>query len=133
MDRKPSAKQIITSALASASHADALALEKLIEQSIGARHQRPVGDRYNNYGLMASSGSYEYKSLEPVTNMQDTQLERLAMQKFGDLAQAPYMSPEQAAKDLLSGLTYQQQADRVSVRLLESDPPARSSKRLTVV
>lgn len=129
----PTAKNIIKSALAATTYDEAVAVAALIEASVGARHQRPVGDRYNNYGLMASSGSYEYKALEPTTNMQDALLERLAMEKFGNLTQVPYSSPGDAAKALLAGLTYQQQADRTTVVFRESDPPTRSSKRLTIV
>src|SRR5215216_851298 len=122
------AQQIINVALAATTYEDAVAVAKLIETDIGAAYQRPVGDRVNNYGIMTSSGgSYEYKALEPVTNMQDGVLERLAAAKFGDLANVPYETPEQAAHELLGALNYQQQADRNTVTFEDSDPPARSS------
>lgn len=126
-------RKIIETALAASTTNEALALAKLIETHIGARYQRPVGDRFNNYGLMASSGSYEYKALEPVTNQQDALLERYAAAKWGDLANVPYATPDEAARDLLGSLNYQQQADMVTVAFRESDPPTRSNKRLTVV
>jgi hypothetical protein len=127
------ATAIIDSALKAVTYEDAIAVAGLIEKDIGARYQRPIGDRFNNYGLMASSGSYEYKALEPVTNEQDGLLERLAVGKWGDLSSVPYKTPDEAARDLLGGLNYQQQADMVTVAFRESDPPTRSNKRLTIV
>lgn len=126
-------RAIIAAALEAASYEDATAVAEMIERDIGARHQRPVGDRFNNYGLMASSGSYEYKALEPVTNAQDAILERLAAEKHGRLGAVPYTRPDEAAADLLGGLNYRQQADMVAVSFRESDSPTRSAKRLTVV
>lgn len=123
---------IIRRAIEAKTYDDAVALAKLIEADVGSRYARPVGDRWNNFGLMASSGSYEFKALEPVTNMQDALLERLAAEKFGDLAKVPYDTPAEAAVDLVGSLTYQQQADRLAVAFEESDPPARSTKRLTI-
>lgn len=126
-------RKIIEAALSAATHAEAVAVAQMIEKHLGTHCQRPVGDRFNNYGLMASSGSYEYKALEPVTNGQDALLERWAAQKWGDLNSVPYSNPEEAAADLFGGLNYRQQADMISVALRESDPPTRSSKRLTLV
>lgn len=126
-------RAIIESALNATTFDDAVAVTKLIERQIGAQYQRPIGDRYNNYGLMASSGSYEFKALEPVTNEQDAVLERLAVAKWGDLAAVPYRTPAEAARDLLGNKNYQQQADMVTVAFRESDPPTRSTKRLTIV
>lgn len=126
--------EIIQKALSAATATDAIEIERLIRQDVGAAYQRPVGDRYNNYGLMASSGSYEYKALEPVTNEQDSVVERFAAEKWGpDLANVPYGSPEEAAQDLLGHLTYREQADLVTVAFRESDPPTRAHRRLTVV
>ena len=130
---KSSERKIITSASKAVTHEDAVAVAEMIERYVGARHQRPVGDRFNNYGLMASSGSYEYKALEPITNAQDAVLERWAAGKWGDLAKVPYQTPDEAARDLLGPLNYQQQADMVTVAFRESDAPTRSSKRLTIV
>lgn len=128
------AHQIIRGALTATTYDAAVAVAKLIETDVGTAYQRPVGDRVNNYGIMTSSGgSYEYKSLEPITNMQDSVLERLAAAKFGDLVSVRYETPAEAAHDLLGSLNYQQQADRTTVTFEESDPPARSSKRLTIV
>jgi hypothetical protein len=127
------ATQIITKALAASTHQDALEVAALIEASIGARHQRPLGDRVNNYGLLASSGSYEFKALEPVTNMQDSLLERYAAAKFKDLSKVPYKTPGEAAGALLGAMNYQQQADMATVIFRESNPPTNKSKKLTIV
>jgi hypothetical protein len=128
-----SERAIIEAAINAATYDDAVAVADQIVAHLGARHQRPVGDRYNNYGLMASSGSYEYKALEPVTNMDDAVIERLAAGKWGDLSKVPYQTPEEAARDLLAGKNYQQQGDMVTVAFRESDAPTRSSKQLTIV
>jgi hypothetical protein len=132
MTADETARAIIDAAVKATTYEDAVALADLIVKN-GAPYRRPVGDKYNNYGLMASSGSYEYKALEPVTNMQDAVLERLASAKWGDLSKVPYKSPDEAARDLLAGMNYQQQADMVTVAFRESEAPTRSSKRLTVV
>lgn len=126
-------REIISQALAAKTLDDAREVSGLIEQAVGARYVRPVGDRFNNYGLMAASGSYEYKALEPVTNEQDAVLERFAADRWGDPSRAPYETPEEAAQDLLGSLDYRAQADLVTVAFRESDPPTRSSKRLTIV
>jgi hypothetical protein len=132
MNSKDIERTIIEAALGATTYTDAVALADLIRDN-GAPFERPVGDRYNNYGLMASSGSYEYKSLEPITNEQDAVLERLAAGKWGDLTNVPYKTPDEAARELLGAMNYQQQADMVTVAFRESDPPTRSNKRLTIV
>lgn len=134
MTHKSTSRSIIEAALDAVSYDDALRVEKLIREDVGAEFQRPVGDKYNNIGLMASSGSYEYKALEPVTNQQDSILERLAAAKFGaDLSRVPYASPEEAAADLLGQFDYRDQGDMARVLFRESDPPTRQTKRLTIV
>jgi hypothetical protein len=132
MPTKSSDRQIIAAALNARTLDDAIGVSKLIEASVGGRHTRPVGDRINNFGLMASSGSYEYKALEPVTNEQDAVLERLAVSKWGSMDLVPYLTPREAAEDLLAG-SYRDQGDAVTVAFRESDAPTRSSKRLTIV
>jgi len=129
---KSKAAAIIEAALAASTLEDALEVERLIETDIGHRYQRPIGDRYNNFGMITSSGSYEYKALEPVTNQQDAVLERLVAAKLGDLRSVPYATPEEAARDLLGHLDYKEQANKITVSFTESDPPTRSSKRLTI-
>lgn len=125
---------IITKAIEAKTFDQAVEVTALIEEDVGARYTRPVGDRWNNYGIMAGSGgSYEYKALEPVTNMQDAVLELLAADKFTERTAVPYQSPSEAAHDLLGSLNYQEQADKVVVEFEESDPPTRRNKRLTIV
>src|SRR4051794_12287876 len=97
------AKKIIKAALEVRTFADAEALQRLLETEIGARYERPLGDRWNNFGMITSTGSFDHKALEPVTNMQDGVMERLAAKKFGDLSAVPYTTPEEAARELLSG------------------------------
>ena len=126
------ARDIIKAAVEAETFGDAERLNRMIEAEIGHRFQRPLGDRWNNFGLIASSGSYEYKALEPVTNMQDAELERLALAEYGDLSKVPYETPEEAARDLLAATDYRETADRIAVEFRESDPPTRNTKRLTV-
>ena len=66
--------------------------------------------------------------------MQDAVLERLALQKWGDLAKVPYGTPERGREGSPRWhSTTSEQADRVTVAFRESDPPTRSTKRLTIV
>jgi hypothetical protein len=130
-DQKKSAA-IIRAALEAATPQDAIRVNELIAD-IGAVYERPVGDRYNNYGLMAAGGSYEYKALEPVTNAQDAVIERLAAATFGDLSKVPYSSPEEAAEKLMGHLNYKEKADKVAVSFRESEDPTHKRRRLTVV
>ena len=36
----------------------------MIVEEIGLRSYRPIGDKVNNFGLMTTSGSYDYKLIE---------------------------------------------------------------------
>src|SRR5437016_14280504 len=122
------AKKIIQTALDARTLADAKAVQRLIETDIGTRHERPLGDRWNNFGMITSSGSFDHKALEPVTNMQDALMERLAAQRFGDLSAVPYTTPEEAARELLSGRSEREIADDVTVTFHAAEPPARTTK-----
>jgi hypothetical protein len=66
-----SATDIISAALNARTVNDARRLNELIATDIGAELYRPVGDKVNNFGLMTTSGSYDFKLIENVTNMQD--------------------------------------------------------------
>jgi hypothetical protein len=127
------AGEIIEAALAARTVADARHVDELIATAVGARFERPVGDRVNNHGLLATSGSYDFKLIENVTNMQDAVLERAATERFGDVRAVPYGTPHEAAEALLAGHTEAELGRRVSVEFYEADQPARTSKRLTVV
>jgi hypothetical protein len=124
--------RIIEAALSARTLEDADRVQKLIGVSIGARHERPLGDRWNNVGLISSAGSFEHKTIEPVTNMHDAVLERLAMAKFGSLDAIPFSTPEEAATALLAGRDFRGIADDVAVTFYESDPPANRTKKLTI-
>jgi hypothetical protein len=126
-------REIIEKALKATTYEQAREVADLIAAN-GAPYERPVGDKPNNFGLMAPSGSsYEFKALELVTNSQDAVLERFARKRFGGLDEVPYQRPAEAAADLLGDLDYKQQANLVTVSFRESDAPTRSSKRLTIV
>lgn len=92
-----SASRIIRVALAARTEADAVRIDGLIAEEISSRFYRPIGDKVNNFGLMTTSGSYDYKLIENVTNMQDALLERVAMERFGDLSIVPHQTPHEAA------------------------------------
>jgi hypothetical protein len=64
--------------------------------------------------------------------MQDALLERLAAAKFGDLSKVPYTTPEEAARELLTGRTERDVADDVTVTFHEAEPPARTTKRISI-
>ncbi len=126
------AHDIIKAALDARTLDDARVVQRLIEKHVGACHERPLGDRWNNLGLITASGSFDHKVLEPVTNMQDAVLERLAASKFGDLSKVPYCTPREAAADLFAGRDYKDLAGDVTVTFHEAEPPASATKKITV-
>jgi hypothetical protein len=126
--------EIVRAALDATTSEDAARVQRMIAEAIGAERRRPLGDKPNNGGLIkAAGGSYDYKLVENVTNMQDAVLERRAVERFGNLSAAPFVTPRDAAQELLGTLDYRQQADLLTVTFRESDPPAKRTKRLTVV
>lgn len=127
------ASSIIKAALDARTLQDAEAVQELIAVDIGVRHERPAGDRWNNHGMLSSVGNREHKLLELLTNGQDAVLERFAVKKFGSRDQVPYPTPREAASALLGELPWKEVADMVTIELRESDPPTRTSKRLTPV
>jgi hypothetical protein len=127
------AGEIIEAALAARTVADAHAVDELITAAVGTRFERPVGDRVNNHGLLATSGSYDFKLIENVTNMQDAVLERAAAERFGGLSGVPFKTPHEAAGALLIGHTEADLGRQASIDFYEADQPARKSKRLTAV
>lgn len=127
-------KTLVAKALAAATTRDASEVQCLIESAIGARHERPLGDTWGNMGLIqGGGGSFDHKSLENVTNMQDAILELFAVIKHGSTGKAPYGSPVEAARDLLDDLAENELNQLASVEFRESDPPASQSHRLTLV
>jgi hypothetical protein len=128
-----SAEGIIRAALAARTLGDAEHLDRMIATEMGAEHYRPIGDRVNNFGLMTASGSYDYKLIENVTNMQDALLERAAMERFGDLSSVPYMTPHNAAAHLYIGRGDADLAACASVDFYQGEIDARKSGTLTPV
>lgn len=126
-------RQIIKSALAACTYDEAVAVQQLIAADIGAEYQRPLTDTWNNLGAMSSTGSFDHKLIENVTNMQDAVVERAAKARFGDLAKVPYATPQEAATALLGHKRYDEIAGQTCVDFFESDPPARKTKRITPV
>ncbi len=125
--------KIIDAALRAATLSDATRVQALIQKAVGGRHERPLGDTWKNLGVFSWTGSVDLKVTEPVTNMQDALIEKLAVVKFGSREAVPYMTPRQAADDLLAGMSYQSVGDMITVSFVESDPPATSTKRLTAI
>jgi hypothetical protein len=97
------AGKLVRAALAAHTGDQARHVQVLIEEQLGGRHIRPIGDKWNNHGLMGASGSFDLKLIEAVTNMQDAVIERRALLKWGSRDAVPYDSPHTAAADLLSG------------------------------
>src|SRR4051794_10272756 len=80
------ARDLIRAALAARTQGDAERVQELIAADVGARNERPVTDTWNNLGSMSSTGSFDHKVIENVTNMQDALVERFARARFGDLS-----------------------------------------------
>ncbi|GCB49029.1 hypothetical protein [Streptomyces sp. NL15-2K] len=126
-------RQIVHAALNAATVADAEAVQSLVAQSFTDEHRRPVGDKWNNFGLMGSSGSYDLKLIELVTNMQDSVIERFALQQYGSRRDVPFQTPFEAASGLLGYLDSGEQSTLAVTTFEESDPPASNTKRLTAI
>lgn len=128
-----SGRDIIGAAVAARTYDDALHVHELIAADVGARYERPLTDTWNNLGSMSSTGSFDHKMIENVTNMQDALVERYAKVRFGDLSRVPYGTPREAATALLGELRYEEIAQQVRVDFHESDPPARKSQLIAAV
>lgn len=126
-------KEIIERALAARTVEEADAVQKLIAEAIGTRHQRPLGDKGNNQGILTGSGaSYDHKALEVVTNMQDAVVELHALRKYGTRDAVPFATPHEAASMLLGGLTKKQQAELATVTI-DKAGSGTDKKRITLV
>lgn len=123
---------IIRAALEARTVTEARKLQGLIEQAIGSRHERPIGNTWNNQGILTGSGaSYDHKVLEVVTNMQDAVLERLALQRYGSAEAVPFTTPHEASEALLSGST-KGRANLTSVDI-HAASEGRDKKHVTIV
>lgn len=126
--------KIVEAAVNAATPDDARDLQTMIAKEIGSRHKRPLFDTVDNYGAVSGgSGSYDVKSIELDTNMQDTVIERAALHKFGSAKSVPYRSPMEAAKTLFAGVAYEDLSARALVEIRESDPPTKKTKRISLI
>lgn len=126
-------KKIVKRALKARTPEEAAAVQNLIESAIGARHQRPLGDTWNNQGILTGSGaSYDHKSLEVVTNMQDAVLELAALRKYGSRQGTPFKTPHDAAASLFVGLDRRQKAKLATVTIDRADAGS-DKKQVTMV
>jgi hypothetical protein len=125
--------EIVKAALDAVTFEDAQKVQSMIARAIGAEYWRPLGDKPNNGGLLkGAGGSYDHKLIENVTNMQDAVLERAAGERFAR-SSIPFSSPHEAASGLFSEADRRELANRLTVTFRESDPPAKRTKRMTVV
>lgn len=126
-------KKIVEQALGARTVEQAAAVQDLIAATVGARHQRPLGNTWNNQGILTGSGSsYDHKALEVVTNMQDAVLELLAVQKYGTRDAVPFANPHEAASALLFGKSKKDQADLANVTIDKAGHGS-DKKRITLV
>lgn len=125
--------QIIQQALDARTIEQANSVQDLIATAIGDRHQRPLGNTWNNQGILTGSGSsYDHKALEVVTNMQDAVLELLAIQRYGSRNAVPFRSPHEAATALFAGKTKKEQAEFAHVIIDKADSGT-DKKHVTIV
>ena len=129
-------RNIVERALGVRTLEEATAVQDLIASAIGARHQRPLGDRWNNQGILTGSGaSYDHKALEVVTNMQDAVLELAAIRKYGSREDedTPFKNPHDAAESsLLAGLDRRSKAELATVTIDRAGVGS-DKKRVTLV
>ena len=125
--------RIVGLALAARTLDEAIGVQHQIERITGARYERPLGNTWNNRGILTGSGtSYDHKALELVTNMQDAVIELLALQRYGSSELVPFAPPHEAALRLLAARTKKEQAALASVTI---DPVGNTpdKRRVTLV
>ncbi len=126
-------KKIVEQALSVRTLDEATAVQDLIAFAIGQRYQRPLGDRWNNQGILTGSGaSYDHKALEIVTNMQDAVLELAAIRKYGSREDTPFKTPHDAAASLLAGFDRRERGELATVTI-ERASPGYNKKQVTLV
>lgn len=111
------ASELVAAATHVTSLADAQAVDRAITSQVGAEYRRPLGDIWNNFGLVSYAGDFDHKVMEAVTNAQDAILEREASKRFPDGA-IPYHSPREAAGALLD-LERKDTRERINVELMK--------------
>ena len=126
-------KKIVEQALDVRTLEEANVVQDLIASAIGERHQRPLGDRWNNQGILTGSGSsYDHKALEVVTNMQDAVLELAAVRKYGSREAPLFKDPHNAATSLFAGLDRRAKAELATVTIDRAGVESHK-KRITLV
>lgn len=125
------AAAIVRAALEATTAEDALGVQQMIAMAVGDEHFRPLGDRWGNFGLLASAADYDLKLVELITNMQDAIIERAALSTYGTRASAAaaLKSPGEAVSVLFGSGGPETLPE---VTFLESDPPASKTHKLTV-
>lgn len=124
---------IVSAALKTTTLAGARSVQSEIAACFGRRNERPLGDRYQNLGMLGSGGSFDLKLIEQVTNMQDAVIERHALIAWGSREQIPYESPFTAAADLFAEIDEETLSSMATIRFEESDGAPSRSKRLTAI
>lgn len=125
--------EIIKAALKARSVSDAEHVEKMISSAVGGRHQRPLGDRWGNFGVITPRGSFDHLILELVTNMQDAVIERRAVEKFGNRTKVPFGTPREAARSLFTGVDYRNVGDECTVEFHADGSDPKRSQRVTAL
>ena len=126
-------KKIVENALAARTVDQAVEVQGLIEAAIGARCERPLGNTWNNQGILTGSGSsYDHKALEVVTNMQDAVVELLAVQKYGTRGRRALRQSSRGGIDAARGKTKKDQADLAYVTI-DRAAHGEDKKRITLV
>lgn len=122
---------IVRAALEAKTAEEAMDLQGMIAMSFGEEYFRPLGDRWGNFGLLASAADYDLKLVELITNMQDAVIERAALAKFGSREEASraLKSPREASLKLFKAPGHEPLPE---VAFWESDPPASQTHKLTV-
>jgi hypothetical protein len=124
-------RSIVAAALDAKTAEEAADLQSMITMQFGEEYFRPLGDRWGNFGILASAADYDLKLVELITNMQDAVIERAALRKYGTraIAASALRTPREAVANLRDEL---EQAASPEVTFWESDPPATRSHKLSV-
>ena len=130
VETKVTARQLVDLARDVRSHADAVAVERAIIGLVGAEHRRPLGDVWNNFGLVSQAGDFDHKVIEAVTNAQDSILEREAVARFGE-EPIPYSSPREATEALLD-LELKTTRDRIQVEFSSAGAEELKQRKITI-
>jgi hypothetical protein len=134
VETKHDISNLVADALRARTLADARSVSEMIVAALGEEADiRYMADRSNNASFMQSSGDSEHIALEPVTNMQDTVLERAAWEQQGGTSQVKASTPREAVAELLSGLSRQELAERVRVDIYQAGSDPRRSRDVTLV